>query len=135
MINVFDKKEIKYSLEQINNILYIFDYDLNNYIQLQEFSRHLCNKEELFKEENMIKVFNAIDINQNSFIDQQDILGFIIRDESTSGFSLEKEFMESFGMNVDDKISYKEFAEAIRNNKILEKKNNNEIINEKSKNN
>lgn len=135
LINIFDKKEIKYSPEQINNILYIFDYDLNNYIQLQEFSRHLCNKEELFKEENMIKVFNAIDINQNSFIDQQDILGFIIRDESTSGFSLEKEFMESFGMNVDDKISYKEFAEAIRNNKILEKKNNNEIINEKSKNN
>ena len=129
LIKVFDKKEIKYTPEQIKYILYVFDYDLNNYIQLQEFSRHICNKNELFKEENLKKIFNVIDINKNNFIDQQDILDFILHDESTNNFTIEKEFMENFGMNIDDKITYEEFSEAIRNNKILEKKNCDNIIN------
>ena len=130
LIKIFDQKEIKYSQEQIRHILYVFDYDLNNCIQYQEFSRHLCNKEELFKEENMKNVFNAIDINKNKYIDQQDVLNFIKKDESTTNFVIEKEFMEKFGMNVDDKITYEEFCEAIRNNKVINKEKKDEIINE-----
>ena len=130
LIKVFDQKNIKYNQEQLKHILYVFDYDLNNCIQYQEFSRHLCNKEELFKEENMKNVFNVIDINNNNYIDQQDVLNFIQKDESTTNFVIENEFMERFGMNVDDKITYEEFCDAIINNKILEKKNKDEIINE-----
>ena len=130
LIKVFDQKNIKYNPEQIKHILFVFDYDLNNCIQYQEFSRHLCNKEELFKEENMKNVFNVIDINNNNYIDQQDVLNFIQKDESTTNFVIENEFMERFGMNVDDKITYEEFCDAIINNKILEKKNKDEIINE-----
>ena len=128
LINVFDKKGIKYTQEQIKQILYVFDYDLNNCIQYQEFSRHLCNKKELFKEENMRKLFNAIDINKNKYIDQQDIIGFIMTNDGINNITIEKEFMEKFGMSVDDKITYEEFCEAIRNNKIIEKKNNPEVI-------
>ena len=130
LIKVFVQKNIKYNPEQIKHILFVFDYDLNNCIQYQEFSRHLCNKEELFREENMKNVFNVIDINNNNYIDQQDVLNFIQKDESTTNFVIENEFMERFGMNVDDKITYEEFCDAIINNKILEKKNKDEIINE-----
>ena len=130
LIKIFNQKDIKYSQEQIKHILFVFDYDLNNCIQYQEFSRHLCNKEELFKEENMKNVFNAIDINKNKYIDQQDVLNFIKKDESTTNIVIEKEFMEKFGMNVDDKITYEEYCDAIRNNKIINKENKDEIINE-----
>ena len=129
LITVFDKKGIKYTQEQIKHILYVLDYDLNNCIQYQEFSRHLCNKRELFKEENMRKLFNSIDVNKNNYIDQQDIIGFIMTNDGMDNITIEKEFMEKFGMNVDDKITYEEFCEAIRNNKIIKKKNNPEEIN------
>ena len=78
----------------------------------------------------MKNVFNAIDINKNKYIDQQDVLNFIKKDESTTNIVIEKEFMEKFGMNVDDKITYEEFCDAIRNNKIINKENKDEIINE-----
>ena len=130
LIRIFDKKEIKYTPEQIQHILYVFDYDLNNKIQYQEFSRHICNKKELFKEENMRKLFNSIDVNKNKFIDQQDILGFILSDDNITEITIEKEFMEKFGMNVNDKITYEEFCDAIRNNKLIDKKNKNESIND-----
>ena len=78
----------------------------------------------------MKNVFNAIDINKNKYIDQQDVLNFIKKDESTTNIVIEKEFMKKFGMNVDDKITYEEFCDAIRNNKIINKENKDEIINE-----
>ena len=129
LVKVFDKTEMKYTKEQIKYILNVFDYDIKQCIQLKDFLRNLCNKDELFKEENMKKVFNSIDTEQKNYIEQKDVINFIISEYSINDFSMEKDFMEQFGMNVEDKIAYEEFSEAIRNNKNLEKKN--EIINEK----
>ena len=129
LVKVFDKTEMKYTKEQIKYILNVFDYDIKQCIQLKDFLRNLCNKDELFKEENLKKVFNAIDTEQKNYIEQKDVINFIISEYSINDFSMEKDFMEQFGMNFEDKIVYEEFSEAIRNNKNLEKKN--EIINEK----
>ena len=48
----------------------------------------------------------------------------VTSDDYITEITIEKEFMQKFGMNVNDKITYEEFCDAIRNNKLIDKKNN-----------
>ena len=122
--DAFNRNNIEYSEEQINNILYVFDYDKNNYIQYQEFLRVLCNKEDLFKEENLKSVFNAIDSDKSNTITGDDLKKFIFHDENEKNL-VEKEFIEPFGMNVDDKITFEQFCEIMREDISFTEINNN----------
>lgn len=131
LIIAFNNKGIKYTKEQLDSVLYVFDYDKNNNIQRQEFIRHLCDKDELFNDYNMQRFFNAIDYNKNNYIDEQDIISFIEKDERITTHVIEKEFMEQFGMKINDKITYEEFCEAIRKNQIFKKNEVVEIIDKK----
>ena len=110
--NAFIKNNIKYTDEDIKNILYVFDYDQNTLIQYQEFLRILCDKEDLYKDENMKCVFDAIDTDNNKFINIEDIQKFIPNDEKTKQ-KIEKEYMEPFGMKNEDKMIFDDFCEII----------------------
>ena len=114
--DTFDEFNIKYTDEQIQNILYVFDYDKNNLIQNQEFLRVLCNKEKLFKEDNIKSVFNTITDN-NQFITVENIQQFVDIDEKRKN-KVKEEFIEPFGMKPEDKMDYYQFYEIIILDKI-----------------
>ena len=133
--NSFNKNNIEYTEEQINNIFYVFDYDKNSYIQYQEFLRVLCNKKELFKEENLKSVFNAVDSDKSNAITGNDLKKFIFHDENDKNL-FEKQFIEPLGMNVDDKITFEQFCEIMREDKSFDEVNkNNSIINKENDDN
>ena len=121
--NAFKKNNIKYTEEDIKNILYVFDYDQNTLIEYQEFLRVLCDKKDLFKEENMKNVFNAIDTDKNNFINIEDIQKFVPNNEEIKN-KIEKEYMEPFGMKNKDKMIYEQFCDIIINNKTYDEVNN-----------
>ena len=126
--NAFNKINIEYTEEHIKNIFYVFDYDKNSYIQYQEFLRVLCNKKDLFKEENLKSVFNVVDSDKSNAITGYDLNKFIFHDENDIN-TVEKEFIEPLGMNVDDKITFKQFCEIMREDKSFDeinKDNNNQ---------
>ena len=119
----FDRNGIEYTEEQIKNILDVFDYDNNHYIQYQEFLRVLCNKEDLFKEDNLKSVFNAIDFDKTDYINVDDFKRFMAHDEEKKNI-IEKEYMEPFGMKSNDKMIYEQFCLVMREDKIYSEVNN-----------
>ena len=121
IIYAFNKNKIEFTQEQINQILNVFDYDPNLGINDQVFLRYLSNKDELFKEENLKKLFDDIDENKNNYIDENEIFDFIT-DESLINILFENNFLEQFGIKKNDKITYEEFSNLILNNKIPENK-------------
>ena len=121
IIYAFNKNKIEFTQEQINQILNVFDYDPNLGINDQIFLRYLSNKDELFKEENLKKLFDDIDENKNNYIDENEIFNFIT-DESLINIVFEANFLEQLGIKKDDKITYEEFSNLVINNKIPENK-------------
>ena len=121
IIYAFNKNQIEFTQEQINQILTVFDYDPNLGINDQVFLRYLSNKDELFKEENLKKLFDDIDENKNNYIDENEIFNFIT-DESLINIVFEANFLEQLGIKKDDKITYEEFSNLVINNKIPENK-------------
>jgi serine/threonine protein kinase len=119
----FQKNCVEYTEEQIKNILYVFDYDNNNYIQYQEFLRVLCDKKDLFKEENLKSAFNVIDSDNSNNITFEDVEKFVIHDEDNENI-IKEEFMEPFGMKPDDTMSFEQFYEIIKEDKIFSELNN-----------
>ena len=118
----FNNNNINYTDEDIENILYVFDYDKNQLIQYQEFLRVLCDKEDLFKEENMRSVFDAIDSDKNQFINIEDIQKFVPNDKEMKN-KVEEEFLQPFGMTGKDTMIYEQFCEIIRKNKTFDEVN------------
>ena len=114
IINAFNKNKIQFTLYKIKQILDVFDYDLTNGIDFQNFLRHLYSKEELLRKENLKKLFDAIDINKNNFINEQDIYNFIT-DESITNIVFEKNFLETLGIKDNDKICFEEFTDLFKN--------------------
>ena len=114
IINAFNKNKIQFTLYKIKQILDVFDYDLTNGIDFQNFLRHLCSKEELLRKENLKKLFDAIDINKNNFINEQDIYNFIT-DESITNIVFEKNFLETLGIKDNDKICFEQFTDLFKN--------------------
>ena len=119
----FTKNNIKFTEDQIKNILYVFDYDKNNLIQYQEFLRVLCDKEDLFKEENMKSVFNVIDDDKDEYINADDLKKFVPNNEGINN-KIEEEFMAPFGMNPTDKMIFTQFCEIIQKDKTYPVVNN-----------
>ena len=85
-------------------------------IQYQEFLRVLCDKEDLFKEENMRSVFNAIDDDKDEYISADDLKKFIPNTEGIKN-KIEEEFMAPFGMDPNDKMIFNQFCEIIQKDK------------------
>ena len=113
IIYAFNKNKIEFTTEQINQMLSVFDYDLNLGINNLDFLRYLCNKEELFTEENLKKLFDDINTNKDDYINEENIFKFIT-DESMINIVFEKNFLEESGIKDSDIITFDEFSNLIQ---------------------
>ena len=115
---VFTINEIKFTQEDINNILNVFDYDQNNLIQNQEFLRVLCDKKKLYDLNNMKSTFEAIDSDKKNYITVEDFKNFITSDENLKN-KIGEEAIEPFGMNPGDKMTLIHLNEVMTKNKLF----------------
>jgi serine/threonine protein kinase len=115
---VFTINEIKFTQENIDNILYVFDYDQNNLIQNQEFLRVLCDKKKLYDLNNMKSTFEAIDSDKKNYITIEDFKNFITNDENLKN-KIGEETEEPFGMNPGDKMTLIHLNEVMTKNKLF----------------
>ena len=125
------------SEEKIKNILNAFDFDENGSVEYQEYLIGLCDKNLLFSKNNLKNCFDMIDNKKKGYIDSEDIKNFAFQDKTINDIAL-KAYLEQFGMKIDDKLYFDDFAFIIKNNcsfdNIINKdENKNEDKNEEKK--
>jgi calcium-dependent protein kinase len=125
--NCLDAKSVEYILKEngylvttdkINEIIKIFDSDSNGTIEYQEFLRGVCNKKLLFSDNNLKSTFDCIDRGRKGFITTKDIKTFIFKDNYIDDRIFD-DYLEQFGMENGDILSFNEFADLIKKNKKL----------------
>ena len=142
--NLINKKNLKLALNEINinisedeynNIFKQLDGNQNDIVEYQEFLRATCDKNTLLTEENLKNTFLALSGGEEKeFITANDIKKFIFHDSNIQE-QIFSEYLEQFGMKIDDKINFEQFYDMIKNDtKLNEKENdkNNNINNEKN---
>ena len=125
-------KEIKVNLsdEELNIIFKKIDSDQNHSIQYQEFLRAACDKKTLLSQENLKNAFLALCENEErEYITGDNIKRFIFHDLKLQEEVFD-EYLEQFGMKRDEKMSFAQFCDILRNDKKL----NNEKDKEEDKN-
>ena len=143
--NLINKQNLKLALNEINieipeeeynNIFKQLDGNQNDIIEYQEFLRATCDKNTLLTEENLKNTFLALSGGEEKeFITGNDIKKFIFHDSNIQE-QIFNEYLEQFGMKIDDKINFEQFYNMIKNDtKLNEKekennKDNNNINNE-----
>ena len=142
--NLINKQNLKLALNEINidipeedynNIFKQLDGNQNDIIEYQEFLRATCDKNTLLTEENLKNTFLALSGGEEKeFITGNDIKKFIFHDSNIQE-QIFNEYLEQFGMKIDDKINFEQFYNMIKNDTKLnekEKENNkdNNINNE-----
>ena len=107
--------EVGFGLEQnqIDELLSIMDTDGSGTIEYQEFLSCLCNKEQLFSDENLKRVFEDIDYEHKGYINAKDIKEFAFKNQTISDEIL-NEYMIQFGMQPDEKLGYEKFKELVK---------------------
>ena len=115
------------TVDRIQQIIDALDMDKNGVIEYQEYIQGLCNKNSLFNEFNLKNVFVIIDSDSKGYITSKDIINFVFPDKTVNNEAIEA-FLNQFGMKIDDKLQFDEFAYIIQNNCSLSK-------NEKGKDN
>ena len=103
-------------------LLKSLDSDSNGTIEYQEFLRGVCDKDSLFDNNNLKNAFDCIDEGMKGYINSNDIKRFIFQEKGITDI-LFKEYLEQFGMNINDKLTYDDFAFIIKNNEKLRKNN------------
>ncbi len=114
-------KEIKVNLsdEELNIIFKKIDSDQNHSIQYQEFLRAACDKKTLLSQENLKNAFLALCENEErEYITGDNIKRFIFHDLKLQEEVFD-EYLEQFGMKRDDKMSFAQFCDILRNDKKL----------------
>ena len=104
--------------DKVEYIMKSFDSDSNGTIEYQEFLRGLCDKESLFNDNNIKSAFDCIDEDMKGFISSNDIKNFIFQGMKISDKML-SEYLNQFGMKIEDKLTYNDFVYLIKCNKIL----------------
>ena len=110
------------SKDKLNYIIKSLDSDSNGTIEYQEFLRSVCDKDSLFDNNNLKNAFDCIDEGMKGYINSNDIKRFIFQEKGITDI-LFKEYLEQFGMNINDKLTYDDFAFIIKNNEKLRKNN------------
>ena len=117
------------SNEEFNNIFKLLDANQSDYIEYQEFLRAACDKKSLLTEENLKNTFLALSGGEEKeSINREDIKKFIFHDSNIQDNIL-NEYLEQFGMKLDEKMNFEQFSDIIKNNKNL----NNELNKEEKK--
>ena len=114
-------KEIKVNLsdEELNIIFKKIDSDQNHSIQYQEFLRAACDKKTLLSQENLKNAFLALCENEErEYITGDNIKRFIFHDLKLQEEVFD-EYLEQFGMKRDEKMSFAQFCDILRNDKKL----------------
>ena len=126
--NFLTKKSIDNSLkengylvtnEKLDYIIKSFDSDSNGTIEYQEFLRGVCDKESLFNNNNLKSAFDCIDEELNGYLTSKDIKNFIFQQKEVSDKML-SDYLNQFGMKINDKLTFDDFVYLIRNNKKLD---------------
>ena len=133
--NSITKEELKKSLKEINidlpEDLFNFTFSLldskqNGILEYQEFLRAACDKNSILIDNNLKNTFLSINGGEEKeFITSNDIKKFIFRDSKIED-KVFNEYLEEFGMKKDDKISFEQFCNMIRNDKKLNGEGNSE---------
>ena len=133
--NSITKDELKKSIKEINidlpddlfnNIFSLLDSNQNDFLEYQEFLRAACDKKSILIDNNLKNTFLAINGGEEKeFITSNDIKKFIFRDSKIEEKVFD-EYLEEFGMKKDDKISFEQFCNMIRNDKKLNGEDNKE---------
>ena len=108
--------------DKVNYILKSLDSDSNGKIEYQEFLRSVCDKDSLFDNNNLKNAFDSIDEEMKGFIDSNDIKKFIFKEKEIDDIFF-KDYLNQFGMKIDDKITFDDFVYIIKKNKKLRKRN------------
>ena len=121
---------IDLSTEGLESIFAMRDADKNNKMESQEFLTSACDRNSLLTDENLKNAFIALSEGEGKEqINDKNIKKFIFRDKDIQDDIL-NEYLEQFGMKKDEKITFDEFCDILRNNKKL-----NEIENDKEEDN
>ena len=119
-------KEIDIELpeESLSNIFKLLDSNQNDMLEYQEFLRATCDKNTLLIDENLKNTFLSISAGEEKeFINDEDIKKFIFRDAKIED-QVFNEYLDNFGMKKNDKISFEQFCDIIKNDKKLNKNEN-----------
>ena len=114
-------KEIKVNLteEQLNVIFKKLDANQSNSIQYQEFLRAACDKKILLTKENLKNTFLALcEGEEREYITGENIRKFIFHDLKLQEEVFD-EYLEQFGMKREDKMSFAQFCDILKNDKKL----------------
>ena len=107
---------------KIQNIIEALDFDKNGVIEYQEYIQGLCNKNALFNEFNLKNVFTILDTDNKGYLTSTDIKNFAFPDKTVNDEAI-KEYLKQFGMKIDDKLNFDDFAYIIQNNCSLNLQN------------
>ena len=118
--------------DKIKYILKAFDFDENGVIEYQEYLNGLCDKNLLFSENNLKRFFELIDNGKKGYLNSKDIKDFAFQDKMVKNQAI-KEYLKQFGMKIDDKLYYDNFAYIIQNNCSLDPKENEKNLNNNNK--
>ena len=101
------------------NILNSFDYDDNGSIEYQEYLIGLCDKNMLFSNFNLKRFFNVLDKDKKGYLNSQDIKYFAFQNKTVNNEAF-TEYLKQFGMKINDKLNFDDFANIIKNNCSLD---------------
>ena len=104
--------------DKLEKIIKNFDSDSNGTIEYQEFLTGLCNKESLFNNNNLKSAFDCIDEGMKGYINANDIKNFIFQENEVSDIMF-KDYLNQFGMKIEDKLNYDDFVFLIKKNRKL----------------
>ena len=109
--------------EKLQNIIEVLDVDKDGVVEYQEFIQGLCDKRTLFNEFNLKNIFTIMDEDNKGYLTSDDIKNFAFPNKTVNKEAI-TEYLNQFGMKVDDKLKFDNFVYIIQNNCSLNDKDN-----------
>jgi calcium-dependent protein kinase len=100
--------------EELQNIFNSIDENGSGLIEYQEFIRNACDIKKLMNESNLHNVFHAICLDRE-IMTGEDIKKFVFHDSTIHEQTL-NEFLDQVGIKLEDKVTFDEFSNMIKNN-------------------
>ena len=123
IIDLLKDYYIDFDENKFNEAFDLIDLDHDGYIQYNEFLYVCYDKDNLYSLSNLINIFENItgSVDQRTLLTAENIKKFVFKDNDVS----DREFMgylEEFGMNLNDNVTFEEFFDIVKNEKKLNEK-------------